>query len=87
MCPLHDQLRALPLQAHGLLADASIGANIKYVIQKLLILEDDVVCLKQLFFLRDDKRFHRKTGPKFASQTLSTRFLLQLYHSRAISFH
>ncbi|XP_029192648.2 A disintegrin and metalloproteinase with thrombospondin motifs 6-like isoform X2 [Acropora millepora] len=28
--------------AHGLLADASIGANIKYVIQKLLILEDDV---------------------------------------------
>ena len=50
MCPLHDQLRALPLQAHGLLADASIGANIKYVIQKLLILEDDVVCLKQPFF-------------------------------------
>ena len=32
-------------QAHGLLADASIGANIKYIIHKLLILEQDMVCL------------------------------------------
>jgi len=28
--------------AHGLLADASIGANIKYIIHKLLILEEDM---------------------------------------------
>ena len=30
-------------QAHGILADASIGANIKYMIHKLLILEQDMV--------------------------------------------
>ena len=56
MCLVYNQLGAFSLQAHGLLADASIGANIKYVIQKLLILEDDTVCLKRLF-LRDGKGF------------------------------
>lgn len=31
------------LQAHGLLSDASIGVDIKYIIQKLLILQQDMV--------------------------------------------
>jgi len=35
------------LQAHGLLSDASIGADIKYIIQKLLILQQDMVGLEK----------------------------------------
>lgn len=42
-------------QAHGLLADASIGANIKYIIHKLLILEQDMVCFRYTDILVTDR--------------------------------